>query len=602
MPLRDDLLNPIPGDNPSGQNLRYDPVYDKIKEARREDEDLPTGEWQIERKLADFPLVIRLSGETLATRTKDLQLAAWLTEALLRTEGIAGLSQGLDLICSLLENFWDTLYPELEEGDTELRATPLDWVGSYLEPYVRRAPITRSGRNWFDFKQSRTVGYEADTADNEAKQQARAAAIAEGKITPEEFDSAVNSTSVETYEKLLEQFDGAMERLDALDVICQEKFGDAAPHYGKLRTALEEVRHTVNGIYQQKKPKPTIPEPEPEPEAAAAPEMAEQSWAPAGTAAAPARAPVRRATAGPEPVDSEDAIARIAAAAAYLRKQDPYSPAPYLALRGLRWGELRAGGSSPDYSLLAAPDGEARQELKRLSMESSWEQLLEAAETAMAQPCGRGWLDLQRYVVRACTELGSYYEPIALAVKSELGALLQDIPQLLDQTMMDDTPVANPETRGWIQAEVLTREAPRAALSMDDESEELAEGEPRPPDPYEMAMDAVRSGRVPDAIEMLTAEGAHERSGRARFQRRVQLAQVCLAAGHDSIAFPILEEIAAEIDRRGLEQWESFDVVAHPLVLLFKCLNKTGGNDELKRAIYARICRLDPAQALACSR
>ena len=37
MPLRDDLLNPIPGDNPSGESLRYAPVFDKIKEARREE-------------------------------------------------------------------------------------------------------------------------------------------------------------------------------------------------------------------------------------------------------------------------------------------------------------------------------------------------------------------------------------------------------------------------------------------------------------------------------------------------------------------------------------------------------------------------------------
>jgi type VI secretion system protein ImpA len=49
MPLRDDLLNPIPGENPSGASLRYEPVYDKIKEARREDDDAPQGEWAHER-------------------------------------------------------------------------------------------------------------------------------------------------------------------------------------------------------------------------------------------------------------------------------------------------------------------------------------------------------------------------------------------------------------------------------------------------------------------------------------------------------------------------------------------------------------------------
>ena len=40
MPFREDILNPIPGENPGGADLRYDPVYDKIKEARREDDNL----------------------------------------------------------------------------------------------------------------------------------------------------------------------------------------------------------------------------------------------------------------------------------------------------------------------------------------------------------------------------------------------------------------------------------------------------------------------------------------------------------------------------------------------------------------------------------
>src|SRR5919112_2765721 len=109
MPLRDDILNPIPGENPSGENLRYAPVYEKIKEARRQDDDAPQGEWQTARKVADFKTVIKLAGEAVATKSKDLQLAAWLTEALLNTEGFGGLNSGLSLIKGLIENFWDTL-------------------------------------------------------------------------------------------------------------------------------------------------------------------------------------------------------------------------------------------------------------------------------------------------------------------------------------------------------------------------------------------------------------------------------------------------------------------------------------------------------------
>ncbi len=198
MPLRDDLLNPIPGANPCGDSLRYAPVYDKIKEARREDDDAPQGDWQRERKTADFPLVIKLAGEALATKSKDLQLAVWLTEALLRQESFAGFRAGLNLIQSLLETFWDGIYPEIEDGDASLRAVPLEWLGGRMDMALRNAPIVRKGFGWFKYKEALSVGYEAD-ADTEAKAENRAGAIADGKLTGEEWDTAFAASSNEYY-------------------------------------------------------------------------------------------------------------------------------------------------------------------------------------------------------------------------------------------------------------------------------------------------------------------------------------------------------------------------------------------------------------------
>src|SRR5215208_5088295 len=137
MPLRDDLLTAIPGPNPSGADLRYDPSYDKIKEARREDAELPQGAWQTERKTADYTLVVKLASDLLATKTKDLQVAAWLTEALLKRDGVRGLREGLALLRSLIAQYWDSLHPALEDGDPELRFGPLAWVGGKLGLAVR---------------------------------------------------------------------------------------------------------------------------------------------------------------------------------------------------------------------------------------------------------------------------------------------------------------------------------------------------------------------------------------------------------------------------------------------------------------------------------
>ncbi len=146
MPLPDNLRSPIPGDNPSGKSLRYDPIYDKVREARREEDVLPQGDWSREIKKADWLLVTKLTTDALANKTKDLQLAAWLTEAHLHREHIAGLREGLDLLRGLMENFWDTLYPEIEEDDLEFRAAPLAWVGSNLDQAVRCLPLTKNSR------------------------------------------------------------------------------------------------------------------------------------------------------------------------------------------------------------------------------------------------------------------------------------------------------------------------------------------------------------------------------------------------------------------------------------------------------------------------
>ena len=111
MPFPDDLLNPIEGPNPSGANLRYDPAYDKIKEARREEAQPPPGMSEQDRKVSDNAQVIKLTSGLLTTKTKDLQLASWLTEALLKQRGFGGLKDGLALCCGLVDKFWDSSIP-----------------------------------------------------------------------------------------------------------------------------------------------------------------------------------------------------------------------------------------------------------------------------------------------------------------------------------------------------------------------------------------------------------------------------------------------------------------------------------------------------------
>jgi type VI secretion system protein ImpA len=601
MPLREDILTPIPGENPSGIDLRHDTkllIHDKIKEARRQDDDLAQGAWQSERKTANFPLVVKLAQDSLATVSKDLQLAAWLTEGLLVTEGFSGLRVGIGLCHNLLSQFWDTVYPVIEDGDRELRATPLEWVGSKLELPLRNSPITANGYSLITYKDSRIVGYE-DQVKTDKERAARAKVIASGKIAPEVFDKSFADTPKAFYLQAEKELDGSIEALSALDKYCDEQFEDDAPSFGKLRDALNEVRQVVHSLLQKKREKEPDPV-EPEPVAEGSAEGAEGGEGGEGAVVAGGIAGYGSA----EPADRRQAVAGIAGAAAFLRKKEPLSPAPYLLLRGLRWGELRTGSRLSDTTLLEAPPTELRQQIKRLALNKKWSELLEAGEQAMTLPCGRAWLDLQRLSVAACTALGPEYEPIATAIQSELRALLNDVPELLDATLLDDTPAANVETKQWLQ-HLSSPQKPSTPAEEEAASDPPAELNGTPSwltsaaDAYILAKEALAAGQEEKAFAIMRATIARQRSGRSRFRRTMQLAELAVTAGKDAIAQPLLEDIATTIENHKLDAWEDPEMVAGYLSMLMRNSKKIQGSSSEKQKLFERICRLDPVQALS---
>jgi type VI secretion system protein ImpA len=150
------ILQPISEETPSGEYLRYEGIYDQISEARRADENLSQGEWQTELKLADYPQVVSLSVNTLTTQSKDLQIGVWLAEALMKQYGFIGLRDSLKLLSGLQNRFWETLHPEIEEGDMEGRANAISWFDIQASLIIKEAKITSgdgySYLNWEDSK------------------------------------------------------------------------------------------------------------------------------------------------------------------------------------------------------------------------------------------------------------------------------------------------------------------------------------------------------------------------------------------------------------------------------------------------------------------
>ncbi len=598
MPLDPKLQEPLEGPEPGGANLRYEPIYDQIKDARTEEDDIPQGDWAHERKTADWPLVVKLCSEVLEKRSKDLQVAGWLTEALLNREGFGGFRDGLDLMKGLLEHSWDHLYPEVDDGDLEFRAAPLEWLGNYLDLSIRKVPLTEGGYGYLDYRQSRDLGYEEEVESDPQRQEAREQGIRDGKLTPEAFDESFSQTPKSFYKELAANLEGSVTSLDALDTLSQELFGDVAPSFRKLRDGLGEVQKAATKLLERK----LELEPDAAPEEVAPVEDSYQEEA-GGTAAAAesagggasgAAAPAARSAVPARLSSREQAAASVAAAAAFLRSEDATDPAPYLLLRGLRWGELRRGEDHIDPRLLDAPPTEVRTKLKGLLLDARYDELVEEAERVMAGPFGRGWLDLQRYVLTALDALGSAYEPAASAVRKALGELLEERPELLSATLMDDSPTANAETKEWLGTQGIV---PGDGEAVERPKAKRATKAP-PGAVSQRAADLVRAGRERQAIELLMREADQESSPRARFLRRAEATRIMVDNGLESVAIPILREMLDRIERHTLEEWEEGEMVAAPLGLLWRCLRVVEGDSGQAEELYKRVCRLDPVAAL----
>ena len=457
MPLREDLLAPIAGDNPSGEDLYYDKIFDQIKEARREDEDdLPEGDWErTQKKKADHRAVVKLAGEALAKKSKDLRLAGWLVESQLRMENFPVLAPGIELLRSLQESFWPTFYPIIEEGeDLELRMLTVETVTGLIAAAVRKVPLTKNGLSFEDYLAAHAIGYEKD-ATTEAKQEARKDAIDHGRLTAEDFDHAFVGTPKSFYVEANAALAASLEATERLDEFQQQQYGDNAPNLSKLRAALEEVHQIAELLLNERR------KTEPDPVQAAekpAPQPAGEAGQPGqteqGTEGKASAEPLRpRSVVSGQLGQTADAYALVVESAEFLFKNDPSSPVPYLICAGLRLGETRMQGPVPAPGFAVGPSPEIRQSLRVLANQSAWGELMRVALPILASECARAWLDLHRYIWRAAQETGA--EAIAAAVAGTVRSLLIVRPELRHWTLEDDTGAANPETQQWLDSTVL---------------------------------------------------------------------------------------------------------------------------------------------------
>ncbi len=327
------LLAPIPGDAPQGIDIREDfsatSPYNRLRDARSEARDAERSQDAGETDTRDTTPLWRTVREfalkTLAGTTKDLEVAAWLTEAMVRSHGLAGLAAGAQVIAGLAEQYWDGLFPLPDDYGMETRVSPVtglngrDGNGSLIQPLYKLVLFNRPDGTpvaYYQYRQSEQLS----TLDAERRQQR----IDAGAVPLEELERDARGAGGRLFTALLSDARAAHDAWQAMAAAMDEKAGADGPS----TTAIRDVLSGIIEVAARYAP----------PEKVGSNATASGDAAPGETAAGATgvgfAAPSGRAA------TREDMLRALTQIADYFRHNEPHSPLSYTLDEAVRRGRM----------------------------------------------------------------------------------------------------------------------------------------------------------------------------------------------------------------------------------------------------------------------
>jgi type VI secretion system protein ImpA len=317
----EDLLEPISDENKAGPDLRFDAgdlTFQTLKEFSTAVE--PAMAEGDEGTETNWPGAVGLCISALREKSKDLELMTALAEAWARTEGIAGLSHGLELILRGVETYWDSLHPGLDPDDGQislaLRARWLNWLDlpkGYLQA-VKQAPLlpvaTGGSYTWLDHQNSALLD------DATVSPERRTELLDAGVVSAGEWESSLGSVGPAVLRDMVGHLKRGLDTVKALAAFCGEHFDsedEEPPDFYKLTNLLEEMHDYFRG------------------------QVGEDEPAVGGEAATGAG--VAAVTGGPI-ATRDQAIRQLQEVGDYFRRVEPHSPISYLVARAVKWGSM----------------------------------------------------------------------------------------------------------------------------------------------------------------------------------------------------------------------------------------------------------------------
>lgn len=244
------ILAPLPGDPPTGADLREDfaptSIYFRLRDARAQARD---AERQADSLGGDdsppalWRPVVTLATEALKANAKDLEVATWLTEGLVRIAGLQGLMAGASVIGGLVERYWDGLYPMPEGDDMEPRVAAVAGLsgqgvdGTLMQPLRKISLFRRSDGAGFSVWQ-----YQASLELSGVTDPARRAQRLDSGVLPfEDVEKEAHLAGAAHWSAQRQVVASALTAWKEMERAFDEKAGQAGPSVTRVRELLEFI-------------------------------------------------------------------------------------------------------------------------------------------------------------------------------------------------------------------------------------------------------------------------------------------------------------------------------------------------------------------------
>ncbi len=239
----DSFANAISADAPSGPDLAYDAEFLELETLSTPKLEQQFGDSIIPGEEPNWSEVAE-KAEAVLLRSKDFRAAIFLTRGLTHKAGIQGFGQGIQVLISFAENFWDTLHPQLDADDNNdptMRTNALAalWDHEMLLKDLREAKVGGTGAATLrvkDIEAHFSKSYSSNEAANFSIDQVQATLTELIESTPQSFEATETSL-------------GLVKQLQACinDKVGSQAAIDLAP-LQSIVYALNQATQAVKGV------------------------------------------------------------------------------------------------------------------------------------------------------------------------------------------------------------------------------------------------------------------------------------------------------------------------------------------------------------------